>query len=161
MSISHERNVKKQAAIQRHRRELWVIENGPCQLCASWENLEVDHRDPDDKFSHRIWSYSEEKRLAELAKCRVLCRECHVKRHAEEKIVHGTRNRYEMGCRCGECRIGYLKARREQRERAKTTANAGSRTRVRAVLNGQKSIDQLPLEDVRELVRQRWEGRTI
>jgi 5-methylcytosine-specific restriction endonuclease McrA len=81
MPLDRTRHIKKQAAVMKHRRELWVIENGPCQLCGSWENLEVDHRNREDKFSHRIWSYTEEKRAEELAKCRVLCRSCHISRH--------------------------------------------------------------------------------
>jgi 5-methylcytosine-specific restriction endonuclease McrA len=105
MPLDRTRHIKKQAAVMKHRRELWVIENGPCQLCGSWESLEVDHRDPEDKFSHRIWSYTEEKRAEELAKCRVLCRSCHISRHAQEKVVHGTRSRFEAGCRCEPCSV--------------------------------------------------------
>jgi 5-methylcytosine-specific restriction endonuclease McrA len=48
-----------------------------CALCGSRENLELDHIDPAQKVSHRIWSWSGERRNQELAKCRPLCRSCH------------------------------------------------------------------------------------
>lgn len=89
------------------RRDAWLKEHGPCEFCGATENLEVDHIDSSDKFTHKIWSYRAEIREAELAKCRVLCRSCHVKRHAKEKIVHGTRSRYEKGCRCEPCMVAY------------------------------------------------------
>lgn len=59
------------------RRALWFLENGPCRLCGSWDNLQVDHIDPTWKVSHRIWSWRADRRSAELAKCQVLCVKCH------------------------------------------------------------------------------------
>ncbi len=61
-----------------NRRASWLAENGPCVVCQSWENLEVDHRDPKTKVSHRIWSWSKIRLLKELEKCQVLCHEHHV-----------------------------------------------------------------------------------
>jgi len=66
------------------RRRQWLKENGPCVECGSWERLEVDHRDPRTKTSHNIWSWSDAKRIAELAKCQVLCRSCHKRKSANE-----------------------------------------------------------------------------
>jgi hypothetical protein len=117
MERERTRYVKKQAEIMRHRRMLWVLAHGPCELCGSWDELEVDHRDKETKESHRIWSYSDEERAKELAKCRVLCYECHVDRHRQERIVHGTRERYRKGCRCEACILGAKQARREERVR--------------------------------------------
>lgn len=61
------------------RRSDWIAQNGPCVTCGSSENLEVDHIDPKTKcMSPRaIWSRRAEDRMAELAKCQVLCRGCH------------------------------------------------------------------------------------
>ncbi len=52
--------------------------------CGSWDELEVDHVDPALKISHSIWSWSLERRLAELAKCVVRCRACHLKKSVME-----------------------------------------------------------------------------
>lgn len=59
------------------RRQKWIKENGPCNKCGTWDNLEVDHIDPQDKVNHRVWSWSDERRKEELKKCQVLCEECH------------------------------------------------------------------------------------
>src|SRR2546429_2497809 len=59
------------------RRLEWLAANGPCVKCGSWNDLEVDHVDPAKKVSHRVWSWAEPRRLAELAKCQVLCHDCH------------------------------------------------------------------------------------
>lgn len=56
----------------------WLEENGPCVDCQSWNSLEVDHVDPTQKVAHRVWSWSAQRRLEELAKCVVRCHECHV-----------------------------------------------------------------------------------
>lgn len=62
----------------KNRRSAWLTQNGPCRDCGSDQNLELDHIDPSQRVSHRVWSWSEERRLAELSKCQVLCRVCHL-----------------------------------------------------------------------------------
>lgn len=62
------------------RRALWFAENGPCVDCGSWSDLELDHVDAAQKVSHRLWSWAEERRNLELAKCRPRCHACHVKK---------------------------------------------------------------------------------
>lgn len=62
----------------RRRREEWFAANGPCVDCGTWDNLQIDHIDPATKVSHNIWSWSAERRAAELAKCAVRCHPCHV-----------------------------------------------------------------------------------
>jgi hypothetical protein len=55
-------------------------DNGkPLEIEDSWrhEAPENDHVDPSKKTSHSIWSWSPERREAEIAKCQVLCRPCH------------------------------------------------------------------------------------
>lgn len=66
----------------KQRRDAWVQANGPCASCGSWEQLEVDHKNPDDKAleTARLWSLAIDNpvRMAELAKCQILCHGCHL-----------------------------------------------------------------------------------
>lgn len=77
-----------------NRRLRWIQANGPCRACGSDYRLEVDHIDPAEKVSHRIWFWSDERRAAELAKCQVLCRRCHSKKTGAE---NGRRLRGQPG----------------------------------------------------------------
>lgn len=72
------------------RRAEWFASNGPCRVCRSWEELQVDHIDESVKVSHRIWSWRDERRENELAKCQVLCKECH---QAKSSASNSQRNR--------------------------------------------------------------------
>jgi hypothetical protein len=77
----------KQTEYQRQwmakRRADW-FEGKVCVECGAAGELDLDHKDPKKKVSHRIWSWSEERRLAELAKCRPLCIPCHEKKTTRE-----------------------------------------------------------------------------
>lgn len=73
-----------------------------CKHCDSEDNLELHHRDPEAKESHRIWSWSKTRLKAELKKCIVLCSACHGEAHSTAE--HGTRAKYKRGCRCTACR---------------------------------------------------------
>jgi hypothetical protein len=101
------------------RREEWLAANGPCRQCRSWERLEVDHIDRAEKVTHRVWSWSKPRREAELAKCQVLCGDCHrAKTSAENasRADHGTRARYQHGCKCEPCVTAnreYVRANRQ------------------------------------------------
>lgn len=53
----------------KRRRDAWFAENGPCAECGSWDNLRLDHVDASQKVSHNVWSWTEVRRLVELAKC--------------------------------------------------------------------------------------------
>lgn len=100
---------EKQRAYQRawmkKRREDWLIENGPCVLCGSDDDLQVDHVDRQTKITHRVWSLNKERRLRELSKCQVLCQPCHSKKTTADFGwgKHGSRSRYRQGCRCDLC----------------------------------------------------------
>lgn len=72
------------------RRQEWLEENGPCIDCGCWDDLEVDHIDPELKDTHRIWSWTKERRDAELAKCVPRCKPCHLQKTVVE---HAERNR--------------------------------------------------------------------
>ena len=68
------------------------------------EQLELDRRDTTENVNHRLWSWSSTRREAELAKYDVRCSACRRDRLAERQMRHGTRGRYEKGCRCEACR---------------------------------------------------------
>ena len=74
-----DRNKKRQYQLEwlRKRRSAWFAVNGPCQKCGSNQNLEVHHVNYEDKIDHKVWSWAQKRREAELAKCIVLCKECH------------------------------------------------------------------------------------
>lgn len=80
MAMSREEKRAYDREWMRKRREDWFSANGPCVDCGSWERLEIDHVDRSTKVSHRIWSWSEKRRLEELAKCAVRCHTCHRKK---------------------------------------------------------------------------------
>ena len=80
-----------------------------CVVCGTTESLEVDHIDPAEKVSHRIWTWSRERRDAELAKCQILCTEHHLEKTIAQRPIpeHGTVSRYtskKHKCRCDLCR---------------------------------------------------------
>ncbi len=112
---------QKQREYQRRRwislRTKWIKENGPCTVCDSSDDLEVDHVDPEIKVTHNIWSWSTKRRSEELKKCQVLCSDCHKKKTAKEKwrpIPHGTDNAYtKRCCRCKKCRLAHRKKRKQ------------------------------------------------
>jgi hypothetical protein len=88
------------------RRRHWLAMNGPCRCKAPAE--EVHHREQHKKVSHRVWSWSSERRAAELQKCDALCRPCHLQESKKQRPptrIHGTRAMYVQGrCRCDACR---------------------------------------------------------
>jgi 5-methylcytosine-specific restriction endonuclease McrA len=71
------------------RRATWFA-GKVCEECGSAANLELDHRDPATKVSHRIWTWATGRREAELAKCRPLCRPCH-RAKTNTEIARGER----------------------------------------------------------------------
>lgn len=101
----------------------WLEENGPCSYCGSEEDLEVDHKNPKTKVSHRIWSWSAKRREEELSKCQVLCKTCHKVKSDNElrgprvPLVHGTRSGYSKKCRCVACVKAHADAIREWKDR--------------------------------------------
>jgi hypothetical protein len=100
-----------------HRKAIAVdFLGGRCVKCGAIEQLEFDHIDPKTKLSHRFWSWKPERIQAELAKCQLLCRPCHIEKSAGEKrrpITHGTRSGYRRGCRCHACTSGHNEKRRK------------------------------------------------
>ena len=99
------------------RRVGW-LEGKTCVRCGSTKSLQVDHIDPSTKVDHKIWSWSDERRTNELAKCQVLCWPCHIIKTGLERLrPHGTEGRYGHGCRCTECRAAHSTRQKEYRLR--------------------------------------------
>ena len=93
---------------------------GKCERCSSTENLEFHHRLRSNKIDHKIWSWSQARRDEELAKCDLLCAECHKVETAQERnygqYVHGTLTCYQKGkCRCERCRAANAAYERNRR----------------------------------------------
>lgn len=64
----------------RKRRQTAIdLMGGKCKTCKATDNLEFHHRNPDEKESHRIWSWAWARVLEEIAKCDLLCTDCHGK----------------------------------------------------------------------------------
>jgi hypothetical protein len=89
------------------RRSAWFA-GKCCAGCGSAKRLQLDHVDPKTKVSHRVWSWSDKRRLAELAKCQILCYDCHLEktiRFDKPHAQHGSARMYNFyGCRCNSCR---------------------------------------------------------
>ena len=105
--------------VARRRAEFLIGKS--CVGCGSAESLEFDHIDPSTKLSHRIWSWSADRIVAELAKCQVLCHSCHLAKSlaqmAETTGVipyrHGSSSMYNLrGCRWGLCKLYKRNSRR-------------------------------------------------
>ena len=98
-------------------RRLDYLADKSCHLCgeSNSEILEIHHKDPSQKSTHRIWSWSQARREEELAKCVVLCGSCHKKQHATSHGKEWMYNHYK--CRCDICRTEYSRIQRERKER--------------------------------------------
>jgi hypothetical protein len=87
-----------------------------CVTCSSRDRLELDHIDPSIKVDHRIWSWSQQRREAEITKCQVLCYDCHQQKTITflSGTTHGTDSMYKKyQCRCFLCKE--YKAERNRR----------------------------------------------
>jgi len=97
------------------RRNEWIKKNGPCKVCGSWKDLQIDHIDPSKKKIRiaTIWSRKEQVRNKELAKCQVLCKMHHIEKTSKENSLagHGTKKMYKFKkCRCASCSAAKKKA---------------------------------------------------
>jgi len=105
------KDINKQREYQRRwlrrRRESFLADK-KCERCNKTSNLELHHRDPDKKISHRVWGWSDKRREKELEKCDTLCVDCHKEITVDQltvEHVHGTPYCYRsFDCRCHKCR---------------------------------------------------------
>lgn len=105
----------KDPEVQRTYQKMWMrkrrqayFEGKVCVNCQASDNLQLDHMDPALKVSHKIWSWTEQRRNIELAKCQPLCEPCHLEKTRYDNnwgLRHGTPNGYtRYKCRCGLCK---------------------------------------------------------
>lgn len=116
-------------ALREYQRE-WIAERREaffagksCAECGSTDQLELDHIDPSLKVTHRIWSWSAPRRNAELAKCQVLCADCHLLKTVSESQTArcGDASMYRRGCRCDRCKFSQRLRMREYRASKRIT----------------------------------------
>jgi hypothetical protein len=120
---------------KRLRQEAIERLGGECVRCGTTEGLEFDHIDPKtkkfkvtdlDKYPIAEW-------WAEVDKCQLLCRPCHLEKSYEggelaEPRQHGTVAMYKIhGCRCDKCRIAKNEYKRAYKRRKKTEAQEKAR----------------------------------
>lgn len=96
----------------RFRRKLIINYLGnKCIKCKSTKKLEVDHIDRATKTMNpsQLWKVSEKRLWEEIAKCQLLCQDCHIKKTVEERGqklargTHGTLSSYRY-CKCDICK---------------------------------------------------------
>ncbi len=113
-----------------HNRMDFLIKEsgGKCTTCGSVDELEFHHIDPNTKsFNVSVgWSRSLHVVLSEIAKCKLLCRKCHIGvslllgHMPGAPARHGTINMYgHQKCRCQECRNEWNRYCRELRNKKK------------------------------------------
>ena len=94
-----------------------------CEHCGSDYRLNIHHVNPEDKVSHRIWSWKDNRIEAELEKCIVLCDKCHRQFHNPRTVTHGSITMYKRyRCRCDDCRKANASYERDRRAGAKSPA---------------------------------------
>jgi hypothetical protein len=96
--------------------------------------MEIDHIDPATKDpllkrGTSLFSWSQERRDVELAKCQVLCGKCHMQKtlNMRRKTDHGRGQMYhKYGCRCDRCKAWKLTESRRYNSIRKTRRGAGA-----------------------------------
>ncbi len=118
------KDINKQREFQRLRNKRARAEffaGSYCALCGGVEDLELDHINRSSKLGHNIWSWSIERRLAEIEKCQILCQKCHIKKSIRERgFIVGKRkhgNAWSHGCRCDVCKAWHRDYERKRLER--------------------------------------------
>lgn len=99
-----------------HERRAYAIVQlgGKCVICGSEEELQLDHIKREEKSFPigQMWSVSWERFEAELAKCQLLCWQCHKAKTVWEmgrkdaRLNHGTLASYRY-CKCDLCKKAY------------------------------------------------------
>ncbi len=106
--MAHTKETRARAyAKMRMLREEWLAKEGPCVSCGTWKQLEMDHIKSTDKEASTVWSWKAERREAELAKCQVLCKSCHLRKTSWtrlSRVTHSLSMYQIMRCRCKICK---------------------------------------------------------
>lgn len=127
------REYQRQWLADRRNRAV-ILLGGCCSWCSSVKNLEIDHIIPaiNEGYSSpggKMWSWAWARIEQELAKCQLLCEDCHKKKTFEEQRgqEHGTAAGYcNRKCRCVSCREYmklYKRDYRARRAASRETAN--------------------------------------
>jgi 5-methylcytosine-specific restriction endonuclease McrA len=128
----------------RRRAEVITALGGCCQRCGSTDNLQLDHIDAGTKRFDISTLFRRSALLAaELAKCQLLCRPCHLAKTKERgentgggrnkltEIPHGTNSGYTYWkCRCDSCRTA------QRAYKARWRASVAERTKGTPPLKG-------------------------
>lgn len=93
-----------------NRRYEWLRDKS-CIDCGSLEKLWLWPLEPASLRTHALWSWREERRREELAKYTTVCESCYRTRLSNLRARHGTRSRFDKGCRCDFCKNSYRLAR--------------------------------------------------
>lgn len=108
----------------KRRAKLIAVLGDRCVRCGDWEHLEFDHVDPDEKsFDIKDnMTASNPEVLAELLKCQLLCRDCHIEKTRAEAIergfTHGTWYGWmDKKCQCPDCEAAHRKYNEGRRAR--------------------------------------------
>ena len=125
MPYSEQDKKREYQRLWMQKRRASFFEGKACVACGSAEFLELDHVNPEEKTSHRIWSFSKKKQEEELKKCQILCKSCHLEKTRKwlketrtQPIKHGTIHGYgKRKCRCEKCREARNEYRRKMKER--------------------------------------------
>lgn len=108
-----------------------------CAKCGSTEKLELGHVDPTQKVDHKIWSWRVSRREAELAKCQVLCADCHTEKTvANEEHGFGVRARH---AKLTEAQVKEIRTRVSSGETKRGLAReyGVDEKAIRAIINGE------------------------
>lgn len=120
-----------------HRRRAKAVEllGGKCVRCGATEELEFDHIERGLKSGEvaKWFTQGEAKLKAELVKCQLLCRPCHIEKTRSEMTVgHGGGVSGIAGCKCELCKLKYNEYmrnwKRERRKAQKMNARDASQT---------------------------------
>lgn len=93
-------------------RSEWIERlGGKCVMCGSEDNLEFDHIDASQKkynVSKILSTHSKQKVEEEMAKCQLLCSECHLEKSLREddilNVEHGGGLSGKKNCPCDLCK---------------------------------------------------------
>mgnify|MGYP001561270030 FL=1 len=94
---------------RKRRKEALEFLGGICAKCETKENLQLDHINRNSKEFDigRFWGTTLERFWAEVKKCQILCKPCHIIKTGNEVLAkHGTISRYahrKTPCRCKLC----------------------------------------------------------